>query len=194
MARGPAIIMNIMNALIGKFSWRRLLRSALLIPFGVYLGLQVVLYFYADKLIFQPPRASYGVSSDITKITVGNGEVISLFYRPNPAANQTVLFIHGNAEDLGTIRPALDHLNALGVSVAAFDYRGYGMSSGTPSEAGSYEDADAPISILLLTSRSILKTLLCSDVPWAELSLSTLLAAGRWADLSSRALLSALFA
>ncbi len=135
--------MNFMNALVGEFSWRRLLRSAFLIPFGVYLGLQFVLYFYADELIFQPPRASYGDSFDITELTVGNGETISLYSRPNATANQTVLYIHGNAEDLGTIKPALDHLHALGMSVAAFDYRGYGMSSGTPSEANSYEDADA---------------------------------------------------
>ena len=34
-------------------------------------------------------------------------------------------------------------LRQLGLNLLAFDYRGYGESGGTPSEAGLYRDADA---------------------------------------------------
>jgi fermentation-respiration switch protein FrsA (DUF1100 family) len=54
-----------------------------------------------------------------------------------------VLFFHGNSGNvLGSLaRPKM--LDSLGVNVFSVDYRGYGGSSGTPSEVGLYEDADA---------------------------------------------------
>jgi hypothetical protein len=53
------------------------------------------------------------------------------------------LFFHGNA---GNISHRLDYLlmfNRLGHSTLIVDYRGYGKSTGTPSEEGTYRDAEA---------------------------------------------------
>ena len=53
------------------------------------------------------------------------------------------LLMHGNA---GNICNRLDFYQAwlgLGVNVFSFDYRGYGCSQGTPSEEGTYQDAEA---------------------------------------------------
>jgi hypothetical protein len=55
----------------------------------------------------------------------------------------TLLFFHGNA---GNISHRLDSIRIfadLGLDVFIFDYRGYGLSEGSPSEPGTYRDATA---------------------------------------------------
>ena len=109
----------------------------------VYLALNVFAFFYAERLIFLPRPKSYQDSPEILKLTTLSGEQISALYLPNPTATYTVLYSHGNAEDLGRIRQRLEHLRTLGVSVFAYDYRGYGTSQGTPSEQNAYQDIEA---------------------------------------------------
>ena len=54
-----------------------------------------------------------------------------------------VLLCHGNAGNMGDRLPQLVLLSGAGFDVLAFDYRGYGRSSGRPTEAGTYRDARA---------------------------------------------------
>lgn len=59
-----------------------------------------------------------------------------------------ILFFHGNA---GNISHRLEHIkifNRLNLSVFIIDYRGYGQSEGTPSEKGTYLDAQAAFEYL----------------------------------------------
>jgi uncharacterized protein len=60
-----------------------------------------------------------------------------------------LLLCHGNAGNIGdrVLHAAL--LTATGFDVLLFDYRGYGRSSGRPSEAGTYRDARAALTCLL---------------------------------------------
>lgn len=63
-----------------------------------------------------------------------------------------LLLCHGNA---GSIENRLLHARSLvdaGVDVLLFDYRGYGRSQGSPSEAGTYLDARAARQALLARS------------------------------------------
>ncbi len=56
--------------------------------------------------------------------------------------NQPVLlWCHGNAGNISHRLPNLSELYKRGISVMIFDYRGYGKSSGAPSEEGLYKDA-----------------------------------------------------
>lgn len=59
----------------------------------------------------------------------------------NPRA--VALFAHGNAGNLSHRADYLFALHRLGVAVLAFDYRGYGRSAGSPTEAGIMADARA---------------------------------------------------
>ncbi|MCS6792054.1 MAG: alpha/beta hydrolase [Oscillatoriaceae bacterium SKYG93] len=128
------------NLLVGDFSLKRLLGSALFI----YACVCAYAYFFSERLIFQPQAASYSDTSDIIKLSSGEeGVQISALYLPNPKATYTILFSHGNAEDLGDIRWLLEKLRQEGFSVFAYDYRGYGTSQGTPSEQNTYRDIDA---------------------------------------------------
>jgi pimeloyl-ACP methyl ester carboxylesterase len=60
-----------------------------------------------------------------------------------------VLLCHGNAGNVGDRVPHVELLSAAGFDVLAFDYRGYGRSSGRPGEAGTYRDARAARDALL---------------------------------------------
>ncbi len=93
-------------------------------------------------MIFLPQPTSYQDSKNSLKLSVTQTEQISALYLPNSQATQTLLYIHGNAEDLGDIRPLLDRLHSWGFSVFAYDYRGYGTSNGNPSERNAYQDAE----------------------------------------------------
>jgi fermentation-respiration switch protein FrsA (DUF1100 family) len=54
-----------------------------------------------------------------------------------------MLFCHGNAGNVSHRLENVAHLLRSGFQVLLFDYRGYGHSSGQPSEEGLYEDATA---------------------------------------------------
>ncbi|MBZ5555038.1 MAG: alpha/beta hydrolase [Acidobacteriia bacterium] len=65
---------------------------------------------------------------------------------PSPA---TVLYLHGNAGSLFDRVERLVSLAAQGFTIFAIDYRGYGWSGGTPTEAGLYRDAAAAYKYLI---------------------------------------------
>eukprot|EP00051_Salpingoeca_urceolata_P019251 m.278851 g.278851 ORF g.278851 m.278851 type:complete len:319 (+) comp19384_c0_seq14:3672-4628(+) len=72
------------------------------------------------------------------------GNNIAAFYLENPDAMFTILFSHGNAVDLGQMAVFLATLSQqLGCSVFAYDYSGYGRSTGLPREANLYADIHA---------------------------------------------------
>lgn len=131
--------------LIGELSWKRLVRSVLFI----YTFFALYVFFRADSMIFLPQPASYQDTEDVLKIPVAQTEQISAIYLSNPQSAYTVLYIHGNAEDLGDVRPVLDRLHSWGFSVFAYDYRGYGTSDGKPSEGNAYQDAYAAYAYLI---------------------------------------------
>ncbi|WP_008311552.1 alpha/beta hydrolase [Leptolyngbya sp. PCC 6406] len=130
--------------LIGELSWARLVRSLLFI----YGFLALYVFFRADSMIFLPQPASYDDSGDIIKLPVTAEEQISARYLSNPDATYTLLYIHGNAEDLGDVAPLLERLQSWGFSIFAYDYRGYGTSDGHPSERNAYQDAEAAYTYL----------------------------------------------
>jgi fermentation-respiration switch protein FrsA (DUF1100 family) len=108
----------------------------------VYAGVAAWAWFYSDRMIFLPPPPGYPDTPEVLKVPTKNGEHIAAIYLVNPAATYTLLLSHGNAEDLGSVRPLLSGLANLGFSVFAYDYRGYGLSQGEPSERHVYADID----------------------------------------------------
>lgn len=61
----------------------------------------------------------------------------------------TIIYFHGNAGNLGLRLPLYDELHhRLGVNILAFDYRGYGNSTGKPDEPGLQKDAVAVLKFL----------------------------------------------
>ena len=128
---------------------KRLVLPALRIVVFVYLGVFLYSYLYGDKIMFQPQPSSYRDAGQIIKLESGDGARISAVYLSNPDARYTILYSHGNAEDIGELLPMLEEIRAIGFSVFAYDYRGYGTSSGTSSEKNAYEDEDAAYGYLV---------------------------------------------
>ncbi len=129
--------------LTGEYSFKRLMTSLLLIPLFVYLGLLSFAWLFADKLIFQPQFSSYRDDEKIIRLTTFGGEKISAKFYPNPNATQTILFSHGNAEDLNTSDSMIKEFQKNGFAILVYDYRGYGTSEGNPTEENMYQDIDA---------------------------------------------------
>lgn len=123
---------------IGEWSLRRLITSLLLI----YLCIAAYAFFFSNRLMFPAPPASYQDTPEILKLTVPGGEKISALYLPNSEARFTILYSHGNGEDLGDGRVRLEDWRRLGFSVFAYDYRGYGTSEGTATEQHAYQDIE----------------------------------------------------
>ncbi|HEX2869321.1 MAG TPA: alpha/beta hydrolase [Ignavibacteriales bacterium] len=56
---------------------------------------------------------------------------------------ETILYCHGNKENIDNYWDRVMYLHKLGVNVFIFDYRGFGLSEGISSEEGLHEDANA---------------------------------------------------
>lgn len=121
----------------------------MLIPVFVYLGLSLIAWLFTDKLLFRPQSTAVKDNSAIVKLKTSNGETISAKLYENPEAKFTILFSHGNAEDIGTIEPFVLKLRDSGFSVLVYDYQGYGTSTGEPSEENTYSDIRAAFRYLV---------------------------------------------
>lgn len=125
--------------LFGKLTLKRLAISIL----EIYVLLTLFAYFFADSLIFQVPDSSYQDSEKIIKLTSSRNNTISALYLPYDQAKFTILYSHGNAEDLSHIKPWLQELQNLGFNIFAYDYQGYGTSKGRATEQNTYADIKA---------------------------------------------------
>jgi fermentation-respiration switch protein FrsA (DUF1100 family) len=115
---------------------------------GALFGTTMLDRFF-NRMTFQPmpgePAAAVapGVGVDEATFTTADGVRLHAFYLPRPDADRAVLMFHGNFGNATQRLPFAARLSELGVSVLVPDYRGYGYSEGTPTEAGVYRDADA---------------------------------------------------
>ncbi len=126
----------------------RLTRGAAVLLVGIG-ALLVGLYACQSKLVYHPWKgmdatpADAGLDYDEVRIETADGEIIHGFYVPHESARAALLFCHGNAGNVSNRVPVLSTLQRLGVSVLVFDYRGFGLSTGSPDEQGTHEDARA---------------------------------------------------
>jgi fermentation-respiration switch protein FrsA (DUF1100 family) len=110
---------------------------------GLYLLLNLYALLVSDSLIFVPQSPGYAHLPNELRIESGNGEKITAVFLENPQAEYTILFSHGNAEDLGNVVPFMQQFHELGYSVLMYDYRGYGTSEGRPSARNVKQDVAA---------------------------------------------------
>jgi fermentation-respiration switch protein FrsA (DUF1100 family) len=130
--------------------WKRLMLSALTILATVYAVLLLVGLFLSDAMIFLPRPSSYSDTPETVKLASADGSTVSARLLENKQARYTILFSHGNAEDLGDIAGHLEEFGRHGFSVMAYDYNGYGTSSGIPSERAARLNAEAAYDYLVL--------------------------------------------
>ncbi|MBI5239631.1 MAG: alpha/beta hydrolase [Elusimicrobia bacterium] len=138
----------------------RLARVGLLLGL-LWLGLR----WFERVNIYHPGRTmaavpgTFGLAHEEVALTAEDGTRLHGWFLPaapfkpapkarpvsGPLAGQklAVLLCHGNAGTISDRVLKADKLHRLGLSVLLFDYRGYGQSAGSPSERGTYQDAEA---------------------------------------------------
>ena len=129
---------------------KTLLLIALLVAVGVVIGVMVrqmsildrFMVYFPDRHLYTTP-AEAGLDYDDVFLTAADGVRIHAWHVPGES-DTTLLWLHGNA---GNISHRVDNIAALnsltGLGVLIVDYRGYGLSEGSPSEKGLYLDAEA---------------------------------------------------
>ena len=109
----------------------------------IYAGMCLYAYLVSDSMIFPDFEASYADGPEIIKLKSTDGEILSAYFLEEAGSREVLLYSHGNGEDIGHIRPLLTQFQKRGISVLAYDYPGYGTSTGRPSEKGVYAAAEA---------------------------------------------------
>lgn len=108
---------------------------------GVLYVLQGSIIFPASRFIDRTPAAA-GLAFEEVVRDVGDYKTHG-WYVPLEDHRGVVLFSHGNAGNLSGRIESIQLLRSFGFSVLAYDYGGYGHSTGRPSEARCYADIRA---------------------------------------------------
>lgn len=115
------------------------------------LALTLLVRWIEPRLAFFPfagesdtPR-DFGVPFEAITVDTHDGERLRAWIMRAPDARARVVYFHGNGGNLSNWAPTLASIVRRGYSVFAFDYRGYGVSTGRPTERGLYRDVDAVV-------------------------------------------------
>jgi fermentation-respiration switch protein FrsA (DUF1100 family) len=118
-----------------------------LVLFGsVFLGLrwyeQGAVYYPTYDVLHSP--TDIGLQFEEVRIDTADGETVHGWWVPSGRPDAPVLlFFHGNGGNVSHRLEKLAALHGIGADTLIIDYRGYGKSSGAPSERGLYQDANA---------------------------------------------------
>lgn len=102
------------------------------------------LAFFPIRGVQETP-AAFGLAFTDQRIQTPDGETLHGWWLEHPQPRAQVLFWHGNGGNLSLWLDVIADLRRRGFSVLAVDYRGYGGSTGSPSERGIYVDASAAV-------------------------------------------------
>ena len=107
---------------------------------ALLLGQRRLMYFPAT---FGGDAADAGLADAQTlSLATSDGERIVAWYKPAAPGRPLFLFFHGNGDALSRRAAFLVALSADGSGFLAIDYRGYGGSTGSPSESGLLRDGN----------------------------------------------------
>ena len=125
------------------------LKWLLIVALAGYGGVLALMYVFQRALMYFPdtartPPAAAGLpQAEEVMLAAEDGERLIVWHVPPQGARPVVLYFHGNG---GALRLRAERFRALvadGSGLVALSYRGYGGSTGRPSEAGLIRDAAA---------------------------------------------------
>ena len=123
--------------------------SALLVAALIYAGVVALMYVSQRKLMYLPDTtrwspASLGLAAaQDVELRTADGETVIVWHAPPRGDKPVVLYFQGNGGGLDLRARRFRRLTDDGFGLVALCYRGYGGSTGSPSEAGLLLDADA---------------------------------------------------
>jgi fermentation-respiration switch protein FrsA (DUF1100 family) len=101
-----------------------------------------MLLYHPDPDLRASPQ-SVGFAFEDLKLASTKDVDIEGWYVPGTDTQPVVLLCHGNGGNMSHRLDKLKLLRQAGAGVMMFDYRGYGRSEGTPTEANTYADGEA---------------------------------------------------
>ena len=111
--------------------------------------LEHVSVFYPSKEVVQTPEDLNLQYEDVYLDHSKDDIKIHGWWIPTNPQAKTVLLLHGNAGNIGDRLDKLDMFHTAGVNVLIIDYRGFGNSTGSPSEQGMYADTQLALDYLV---------------------------------------------
>lgn len=131
-----------------------------------------ILYHREDQLLYHPELPShsrvyvpapsiFNLPYQSVYTRAGDGTMLHMFFVSQPEDRMrkapTLLFLHGNAGNMGhRLQNIVGLYHNIQCNILMLEYRGYGLSQGSPSEEGLYMDARAGIDYL--SSRTDINT------------------------------------
>ena len=125
--------------------------SYVLVTLAALVLLKLLVTFLEPRMAFFPftgvqaSPTDLGIPYEPITVDTADGETIAAWFLRHPDPRAEIIFWHGNGGNLSLWLEVLVGMYRQGLSVLAFDYRGYGESSGAPSEQGIYRDTDAVV-------------------------------------------------
>ena len=114
----------------------------------LYISICTYMYFFQIDFIFKPTKiaAAYHFTFDQPyeeiNIPVENATLNAGLFKTDSIAKGVIFFVHGNAENMSKLEEHADYYNSLGYDFFAYDFRGFGKSTGTnTTEQQFYKDA-----------------------------------------------------
>ena len=121
----------------------------------IYVLIISLVYLFQDKIIFQPKKLYKDYAFQFNNpyeelwLETSDKEKINALYFVVEIPKGVVLYLHGNKGNLQRWAKYHKDFVSRGYDFLAIDYRGFGKSTGIPSEKGLYEDARTAYNWLL---------------------------------------------
>jgi fermentation-respiration switch protein FrsA (DUF1100 family) len=125
------------------------LKWAFIFAASLYVALAALMYLVQRSLLYFPetvrtaPAAAGLPQAEEVVLDTADGEKVIAWHVPPRDGKRVVLYFHGNGGSMRLRADRFQRIVAAGVGVVALSYRGYGGSTGSPTEAGLIEDARA---------------------------------------------------
>lgn len=121
----------------------------LLIVIVLYCAMAAGMFVLQRQLLYHPSNANpdprdVGLRGvDVAKVATSDGETILLWSAPAQQSRPHILFLHGNGGEVAHRAARFAAYQDAGFGVVFVSWRGFGGSSGSPTEAGLVADARA---------------------------------------------------
>jgi fermentation-respiration switch protein FrsA (DUF1100 family) len=132
-----------------KASRVRALKSFLILATSAYIALVALLFFMQRSLLYMPNAADMesmrATMPGVERLTLktADGESLVAWHHPPREGQPLFIYLHGNAANLSARNIRLMNFARQGWGFLAVSYRGYGGSTGSPTETGLIADAEA---------------------------------------------------
>jgi fermentation-respiration switch protein FrsA (DUF1100 family) len=125
-----------------RFWAKRIALNLAIICVAQYLIICAFVLFKINDAMFHPFEPDYSWDTPHV-VNVGDETTpVAAIWIPNAETNKVFLYSHGNGEDIKDLESIFKDFAKAGLSILGYDYPGYGLSAGKPTEQSVYESAE----------------------------------------------------